>query len=766
MRCASIPLAAVALLGAGFLAQGQTAGDAAPPANSNTVIRVETRVVLVDVVAVDKKGNYIRDLTAANFRVWEDDKEQAIKSFSLEAADPTSANAQMRYLVLFFDNSTMTMADQLNARRAASQFIQANAGPNRLMAVVNFTGSVRIAQNFTADVERLKRAVGGAQTASVSPNVETVAQSLPAGMPSFALDASSAAFGVRSDLLALRNLAKNLAGVPGRKSLVWLTSGFPLSAEQYSEVKATISECNKANVAVYPIDARGLVAGGASLVMPSVEGGGRPFLQMDGFGLEPLFAFAQRAGGPGGPGGGSAPGGGGGGGARGGGTPGGGTTGGGTKGGGGTTGGGTKGGGTTGGTTGGNTGGKGGMPQNYYNQMNLNSPLNQGAFNRSAFLIPQIPNVVGNQQVMYMLAQGTGGFVVANSNDVLGALQKIARDQDQYYLIGYSPAQTDVGSCHTLKVKVDRAGATLRSRSAYCNIPPQDLLAGSSIEKDLESHVAAAGPGEIAGSLADPFFYISPNTARVNIAMDVPVTDIKTEKVNGKLHAEVHVLGIAYKADGNAAARFSDTVKLDFENKKELEKFTEKPMHYENEFDVAAGAYTLKLVFNVGNKFGKLEAPLVVEPWDGKHFSLSSVAFSKSVHRLDQAEGLDAALLQGRTPLVAEGMQITPSATNRLKKTDLGVLYVEVYEPGLADPNPPQVGLQMRVLDRKTGKVAQDAGLFNIASAIRAGSPVISVGLKLPIAGLAPGSYRVEVSGVDSMERKTPLRTTDFDLEP
>jgi hypothetical protein len=111
-------------------------------------------------------------------------------------------------------------------------------------------------------------------------------------------------------------------------------------------------------------------------------------------------------------------------------------------------------------------------------------------------------------------------------------------------------------------------------------------------------------------------------------------------------------------------------------------------------------------------------------------------------------------------------MQITPSATNRLKKTDLGVLYVEVYEPGLADPNPPQVGLQMRVLDRKTGKVAQDAGLFNIASAIRAGSPVISVGLKLPIAGLAPGSYRVEVSGVDSMERKTPLRTTDFDLEP
>ncbi len=789
MRSTSVAILIGVLFGAGILAQGQPASPAAP-ANSNTVIRVETRMVLVDVVAVDKKGNYVRDLTANDFRVWEDDKEQEIKSFSLEAGGASASNS-LRYLVLFFDNSTMTMADQINARRAAGQFIQANAGPNRLMAVVNFTGTVRIAQNFTADVERLTRAVSGAQMSSVSPNVQPV--SSPAGMPSFGLDATAAEFGVRSDLIALRKLAKNLAGVPGRKTLVWLTSGFPLRAEQYSEVKATISECNKANVAVYPIDARGLVAPGAFLVPPadgtvraslaftSVEGGGRPFLQMAGFGLEPVVAFAQRpgggapvggssAGGGGTSAGGAAPGGGGGGG-RGGGAPGGaspgggGTRGGGTSGGG-TPGGGTPGGGTKGGGTPGGGGNRGGTPGGYNNGNNMNSALNQGLYNRSSLLIPQIPNVANNQQVMYMLAQGTGGFVIVNSNDVLGALQRIARDQDQYYLIGYTPAQTDVGSCHSLRVKVDRGGTTLRSRTAYCNIPPQDLLAGSSVEKELENHAAAEGPGEIAGSLADPFFYVSPNTARVNVAMDVPAADLKTEKVNGKLHAEVHVLGVAYKADGKAAARFSDTVKLDFDNKKELETFIQKPMHYENEFDVAAGSYTLKLVFSMGRKFGKLETPLVVEPWDGKQFSLSGVAFSKSVHRLDQAEGLDAAMLQGRTPLVAEGWQITPSATNRLKKADNGVLYVEVYEPLLADPNPPQVGLQLRVLDRKTGQVADDRGLFSIAGAIRTGSPVIPVGLKLPTASLPPGSYRAELRAVDSTGHQTSLRTADFDLEP
>jgi hypothetical protein len=367
---------------------------------------------------------------------------------------------------------------------------------------------------------------------------------------------------------------------------------------------------------------------------------------------------------------------------------------------------------------------------------------------------------------MYVLADGTGGFVIVNTNDLLGGFQKIAKDQDQYYLIGYEPAETGESRCHSLRVKVNRGGIKLRSRTAYCSIPPQDLLAGSPVEKELEKRVSAAESGEIAGSLADPFFYTSPNTARVNVAMDLPVTEIKTEKVKGKLHAEMHVLGIAYRADGKAAARFSDTMKLDFNDKKELDAFTKQPLHYENEFAVAAGSYTLKLAFSLGHKFGKLETPLVVEPWDGKHLSMSGVAFSNSVHRLDQADGLDAELLQGRTPLVAQGVEIVPAATHRSKKAELSVLYVEVYEPSLEEPNPPQVRLQLRLFDRKTGQVALDRGTFSVASAVRAGNPVIPVAVRLPLDSLAPGSYRAELRATDSKGRQTMLRATDFDLEP
>ena len=50
----------------------------------------------------------------------------------------------------------------------------------------------------------------------------------------------------------------------------------------------------------------------------------------------------------------------------------------------------------------------------------------------------------------------------------------------------------------------------------------------------------------------------------------MPASDIKFDKVKGKFHAELNVLGIAYRPNANVAARFSDTVKLDFEDKKEV----------------------------------------------------------------------------------------------------------------------------------------------------------------------------------------------------
>ncbi len=774
------------LMAAGASAQEQqTTPPVAPP---TTVIKTETRVVLVDAVVTDKKGAYIHDLTQKDFKVWEDNKEQTIRSFSFEADPNGPQKDQKRYLVLFFDNTNMALPDQARAREAAGKFIESNVGPNHLIAIADYSGTLRIVQNFTEDAERLRQVVKDTKLA-MGPSLS--------GPGSGGLGRAGYDYGLRTSLLALRNLAKNMADVPGRKSLVFFTSGFRLNMEGQSELTATIAECNHANVAVYPVDVRGLTTDplGTPLGQPGMGGRGgrgggqvelyRPAPRLFGGASVFMAGFApdpQR----GGTSGGGTTGGGGG-------TSGGASSGGGASGGAGGGGGGARSGGAGGGSTGtaggvsrgsGNTGGvstgrsgAAGNPANGGNAgnagraggggspnlTNLNGRYNPYGAGRN--IVPIVPPFAGdNQQGLYQLAEGTGGFVILNSNDLLGGLEKIGKEQNQYYLIGYSPSETPEGSCHTLKVKVDHS-YQVRARSGYCNVKQVDLLAGKPAEKDLENRVAGTEPGSVHAPLQIPYFFTGPNTARVYVAMEIPSDSVKFTKVKGKQHAEVNILAIAYKPDGQVGARFSDTVKLDLEDKKQVEEFEKRPLHYDNQFDVAAGQYNLKVVFSSsGEAFGKLEKPLNIDKFDGKEFALSGVAFSKDLHKVSDAEAnLDAILLEGRNPLIASGMQITPTGVDRFKKTDMAACYMEIYEPLNLGEKVPQLGVQLRILDRKTGEMKGDSGVIEMTAQSHQGNPVVPVALKLPVNTMPPGTYKAEFKAVDAAGHSA-TRQMDFDI--
>src|SRR5712664_4160054 len=422
------------------------------PADAQTspvVIRKESRLVLVDAVVTDKKGNYIRDLTGKDFKIYEDNKEQPVTSFSSGSDISVQAKGQKHYLILFFDNSSMAAPDQIQARGAAAKFVQANSGPDRMMAVVDFGGKLQIVQNYTANADALTAAVKGVKYSSVDSNPSAAANSLaPVTVATTGLSSLSKAeadFGARTMLLAVRSLAKNLRTVPGRKMLVLFSAGFALTPENESELTATIDACNKANVAIYSLDVRGLKA-----APPTAGGGGsarngagshaysvaqhaasradgRARLLLTSYSLgepqRPGGDGGARGGAGGGAGGGTAGAGGGGAGAGGGrgGTGGTGGTGGaggtGGRGGTGGTGGtGGAGGGRGAGGTGGGTRGTGGG----YNNNPYANPLNN-PYNQSRTIVPQFPpSVATNQQILAALADGTGGFSIFNTNDLLG----------------------------------------------------------------------------------------------------------------------------------------------------------------------------------------------------------------------------------------------------------------------------------------------------------------------------------------------------------
>jgi hypothetical protein len=376
---------------------------------------------------------------------------------------------------------------------------------------------------------------------------------------------------------------------------------------------------------------------------------------------------------------------------------------------------------------------------------------------------------------MYELASGTGGFPILNTNDLLPGLEKIAREQDHYYLLGYAPTDSKDGACHTLKVKVERGGTNVRSRSGFCNVAPADPLVGKPMEKTLEAHAAAASgtaaangasgaaPAVSAGAIQAPYFYTAANEAQVHVAMEIPSSDVHFDKVKGKYHADVNVLGIAYKPDGSVASRFSDELTFDLE-KSEMEAFQKTPMHYENQFAIVPGTYRLSVAVGGGaDKFGTYQTPLVIDPYDGKKLTVSSLFLSKQMQpTTDDGGVIEADLLADKTPFIVHHIQLTPAGEDRFKKTDKVALYAQVYAPQITGDNPPTVRVSFIVTDPKTGKNITGATKLDTSSFLQKGSPTIPIALRLPVDAMAPGTYTLQFQaavdgGEHSQIRSLPL---------
>ncbi|HKD06997.1 MAG TPA: VWA domain-containing protein [Bryobacteraceae bacterium] len=204
-------------------------------AQNETTLRSQTREVVVDVVVRDSHGQYVRDLSARDFRIWEDNHEQQIAS--IERAKTGGASADS-YLILLFDDAHSDAAEQHYARQAAAKLIEGAAGPGRLTAVAHFGSRFTVSRNFTSDAPSLLAALNGATT---TPRT-----------------GAGSAYEPQSVLMALRSIARDVADLPGRKLIAFLSPGFRLTSGLESDLASAVDACNRADVAVYPIDIEGL----------------------------------------------------------------------------------------------------------------------------------------------------------------------------------------------------------------------------------------------------------------------------------------------------------------------------------------------------------------------------------------------------------------------------------------------------------------------------------------------------------------------------
>ena len=375
-----------------------------------------------------------------------------------------------------------------------------------------------------------------------------------------------------------------------------------------SEATAAIDSCNRSNVAIYPIDVRGLIAGPLRMgnweTMQPPPGPFPLFTRPAGLALalDPVLriaAFQARGGGGtgGGAGGGTSGGSTGGmGGARGGGSTGGSTGGSGTGAGAGSSGSRGAAGGTSGsraGTTGG--GGGGGEPS-------LHCSSGISAHHHAAHPARR----GGPQSILYSAADGTGGFVIINTNDLLKGMESIGKEQNEYYFLGYEPPESKEGSCHVIHVKIDRGATNLRSRSGYCNVKSKDALAGKPIETQLETRITGSQAPTVAAPLQAVYFLYRRQHRQGHRGAQHSLRFREVREGEGQVSRRDQRARHRLSSASEVGARFSDTVKLDYDKKDEVAEFAEKPYHYENQFEISPGKYDLKVVFNSGgSNFGK-----------------------------------------------------------------------------------------------------------------------------------------------------------------
>src|SRR5262245_28103106 len=299
-------IAAMALMRASGAAQ--TAGAQPPP-----VFRSGAALNIVDVTVTDKQGRPIEGLTADDFALTEDGVQQTINLVAFQRVDDSDAAAlapmpppaalddrprvaptvqpqiasspagdiryrNSRLIVLYFDLSAMPPMDQARAYGAARTFVREQIKAQDLVAIMTFQGgAVRVKHDFTADRAALHEVIDVLIYGEKKDATDMPDQTVDVGTAFGQDDAEFNILNTDRQLSALQTAASMLRNLPEQKSLVYFASGLRLNGvDNQAQLRATVNAAIRANVAIYPVDARGLVATAplGDATQPSPQGTG------------------------------------------------------------------------------------------------------------------------------------------------------------------------------------------------------------------------------------------------------------------------------------------------------------------------------------------------------------------------------------------------------------------------------------------------------------------------------------------------------------
>ncbi len=562
------------------LAAGPTILSAQQAADVPSItIRANTRLVVVDVVVTDKKGQPITGLKPEDFTLEENGKKQKISVFLPpgvvnQAPTPAPLGVLTNHpenlrpagipTVLLLDATNSAFKDQAYARAQMLKYVQEQAQSGRPMAVVTLTDQLRVLQQFTSDPQVLMTAIknlrpqeqilqpgapppessglGGSGPGSVGGSAAiAIAQAEVAGFANLQVGYNLE----RRTLItieALRSLSRLLGGFPGRKNVVWLTAAFPfdLIPEDRSvsdaELLADLPDVHQKSV--------GTIASGALASQ-----------QRQLYGQQIKEAEAQLA-----------------------------------------------------------SANIAIYPVDLHGLISgMESSAAGGASNFSDTALSdralsQTSGLVASQGTMNEVAAQTGGKAYVNQNDIREGIALAAADEKASYSLGYYPENKKWdGKLRSIKVKLAQGDTQLRYRKGYFAIEP-----GPTKDHNFEQDVAAAiqvnAPATQVSFMAQAK-HTDPGKVRVVFLVDAHT--LTAEDVGGSKKMNVNLYASVFGANGNNLGTRSIKVDRTFDPPT-YQQLLDHGMMVPIDLDVPAGGNELRLAVldNKTGLIGTVSGPL------------------------------------------------------------------------------------------------------------------------------------------------------------
>jgi VWFA-related protein len=311
-------LAEMALLAAGVLffrgapgALAQAEDKAAAASQAPAALKVESNLVVVRAVVRDAQGHSVKGLKRADFKLFDQGKEQSIAQFDVEAgveglagaaAVPGQSNlppaaAPGRFIALYFDDLSTTAGDMMLARDGAAQYLASSLQPKDRVAI--FTTEAMLS-DFTSDRKQIHDALFLLRASPQSqknthdcPELSDYqAQQIAENDSDYGIDAWAVALDEahircpafnrepadvyasqilinarsvlaeaetqsRANVEQIDRVVKYTAQMPGQRTVILVSSGFLTKDAQY-QLDRVIDDALRSQVVVSSLDARGL----------------------------------------------------------------------------------------------------------------------------------------------------------------------------------------------------------------------------------------------------------------------------------------------------------------------------------------------------------------------------------------------------------------------------------------------------------------------------------------------------------------------------